>query len=211
MASHELRHPVTAIKGYAQLMRRRGAYSERGVETIFAQAERLERLIDDLMMAAQIEARRLDLHMVETDLVVEARTAVQQMLSTERPIQFESVDDSVPVLVDRQRLGQVLTNLLSNAAKYSPAGSEIWVRVTRDSGEGSVEVVDRGVGLPPDALPHLFTRFYRVAATSGGAKGLGLGLYISRQLVEAHGGRISVESELGVGSTFTVRLPVRVS
>lgn len=211
MASHELRHPVTAIKGYAQLMHRRGTYSEGSVETILGQAERLERLIGDLMMAAQIEARRLDLRLIETDLVAETRAAVQQMLSTDRPIHLEAVDEPVPVLVDRERLDQVLTNLLSNAAKYSPAGSEIWVRVTRSDGEASVEVSDRGAGIPPDALPLLFSRFYRVEATSGGAKGLGLGLYISRQLVEAHGGQIGVESEPGVGSTFTVRLPLRGS
>ncbi len=211
MASHELRHPVTAIKGYAQLMLRRDIYTERSVETILEQAERLERLIDDLMMAAQIEARRLDLRLVETDLVAEARAAVQQILSTDRPIHLEAVDEPVPVLVDQQRFGQVLTNLLSNAAKYSPAGSEIWVRVARGDGEASIEVSDRGAGIPADALPHLFSRFFRVEATSGGAKGLGLGLYISRQLVEAHGGRIGVESEPGVGSTFTVRLPLRGS
>lgn len=211
MASHELRHPVTAIKGYAQLMHRRGTYTELSVETILKQAERLERLIGDLMMAAQIEARRLDLRPVEADLVAEARAAVQQMLSTDRPIHLEAVEEPVPVLVDRERLGQVLANLLSNAGKYSPAGSEIWVRVARGDGEASVEVSDRGVGIPADALPHLFSRFYRVAATSGGAKGLGLGLYICRELVEAHGGWIGVESEPGVGSTFTVRLPLRGS
>lgn len=208
MASHELRHPVTAIKGYAQLMLRRGNYSERSVETILEQTERLDRLIGDLMMAAQIEARRLDLRLVETDLVAEARAAVRQMLSADRQIHLEAVDDPVPVMVDQQRLGQVLSNLLGNAVKYSPAGSEIWVRVTSGEREASVSVVDHGVGIPAGALPHLFSRFYRVAATAEGAKGLGLGLYISRELVEAHGGRISVESEPGVGSTFTVSLPI---
>ncbi len=163
------------------------------------------------MMAAQIEARRLDLRLVETDLVVEARAAVRQMPSADRPIHLEAVDDPVPVMVDQQRLGQVLSNLLANAIKYSPAGSEIWVRVTSDETEASVSVVDRGVGIPADALPHLFSRFYRVAATSQGAKGLGLGLYISREIVEAHGGRISAQSEPGVGSTFTVSLPIKAS
>ncbi len=208
MASHELQQPVTVIKGYAQLMHRSTSYSARGVDTILTQAERLERLIGDLMTASQVEARRLDLRLVEADLVEEARAAVRQMISVRRPIQLDAVDERVPVLVDQQRLGQVLSNLLLNAAKYSPEGAEILVRVTRNDAEARVAVVDRGVGIPVDALPYLFDRFYRVSATSDRVSGLGLGLYISRMLVESQGGHISVESEPGVGSTFTVSLPV---
>lgn len=109
---------------------------------------------------------------------------------------------------DLRRLRQVLANLIENAVKYSPGGGEIVVGVGREEDEASIVVRDQGVGIPAEALPRLFDRFYRVGATVGQAQGLGLGLYITHQLVRAHGGRITVESEVGHGSTFTVRLPV---
>jgi PAS domain-containing protein len=99
-------------------------------------------------------------------------------------------------------------DLLTNAIKYSSGGGEIVVAVSRTGDEARVAVIDRGAGIPPEALPHLFDRFYRVRATAGRAQGLGLGLYITDQLVRAHGGRIAVESEVGRGSTFTVTLPI---
>lgn len=208
MVSHEIRHPLTAIKGYAQLMQSRGTYSERAVDTIVEQARRMERLIDDLMVASQLEAQRLDLRLVPTELVEEVRTAVQQMPFEAHPVRLDAPSEPVPVLADPQRLGQVFANLLSNAAKYSPAGSEIAVRITVEGARARVAVTDRGVGIPAEALPHLFTRFYRVEDTAGQATGLGLGLYLSRRLAEAHGGGIDVESEPGAGSTFTVALPL---
>jgi signal transduction histidine kinase len=113
------------------------------------------------------------------------------------------------VEADPHRLGQVLANLLTNALKYSPEGASVTVRVTRRDDEAVLSVEDRGVGIPPDALPHLFDRFYRVRRTSGRVQGLGLGLYISRRIVDAHGGRIQVTSEPGCGSTFTIALPTR--
>ena len=207
MASHELRTPVTAIKGHAQLMRRQGRYSAGAVDTIVAQADQLGRLIDDLLLASQLEAERLELRPAEVDLVAEARAAAR--LGAEGPaIRVEAPAGPLIVWADRQRLGQVFANLLTNAVKYSPEGGEIVLRVSALAGEARVAVIDRGVGIPPEALPHLFSRFYRVAATAERTQGLGLGLYITRRIVEAHGGRIDVESELGRGSTFTVTLPV---
>ena len=108
---------------------------------------------------------------------------------------------------DRDRLGQVLDNLLSNAVKYSRPGGEIVVRVEPNGSEAWVRVVDEGEGIPPETLPRLFERYYR-ADRSDPKVGLGLGLYIARMLVEAHGGRIWAESTPGQGSTFTIALPV---
>jgi PAS domain S-box-containing protein len=208
MASHELRSPVTAIRGRAQLMRRRGAYSEAAADAIVEQSDRLVRLIDDLLLTARIEADRLDLLLAETDLVAEARTAAEGAAAEGGPIRIEAPTRPMLVQADRHRLAQVFANLLTNALKYSPGGGEVVLRVERGAGEARVHVVDQGVGIPPEALPRLFDRFYRVRETAGHAQGLGLGLYISRRIVEAHGGRIAVESEPGRGSTFTVTLPL---
>lgn len=209
MTSHELRHPVAVITGYAQLIRRRGSYKERELDTILAQSRQLERLIEDLLLASQIEADRLDLRMEELDLTAEARAAVEQMVLSGRDIRLEAPEEQLTILADRQRLGQVFANLLTNAIKYSPNGGQVLVRVGYEEDRATIEVSDQGVGIPPSALPHLFSRFYRVGETMEGTKGLGLGLYITHRIVEAHGGSISVESELGSGSTFTVTLPLQ--
>lgn len=114
---------------------------------------------------------------------------------------------SVVALADRHRLGQVLQNLLDNALKYSDEGEGVAVQVEAAAGEGRVSVADRGVGIAPEALPRLFDRFYRVDQ-AGAPVGLGLGLYIARMLVEAHGGRIWAESTAATGSTFAIGLPL---
>lgn len=208
VTTHELRTPVTGIKGNAQIMKRRGAYSERSVDAIVAQAERLERLINDLLLASQVQTDRLELALEELDLAATARAAVDNLGANESTVRVEMPPQPVLVLVDAHRLNQVVSNLLTNAIKYSPEGAEVTVRVARTEGEAHLSVEDRGVGIPPEALPHLFDRFYRVNGTTGNIQGLGLGLYISRRIVDAHGGRIEVTSETGRGSTFTVTLPL---
>ncbi len=210
MASHELRNPVAAIKGHAQLMRRRGSYSERSIEAIVAQADQLRRLIDDLLLASQIEADRLDLRVAETDLAAEARDAADAARAGRPALRVVAPLEPVVVLADRQRLRQVLANLLTNAIKYSPDGSEVVLGVARADGEAWVTVTDHGVGIQAEALPHVFDRFFRAEGAAERAQGLGLGLYITRRIVEAHGGTIRAESELGRGSTFTVALPLHL-
>jgi PAS domain S-box-containing protein len=210
MASHELRNPVATIKGYAQLMRRRARYHERSLDAIVAHADQLDGLINDLMLASQIEADRLELHATTLDLVTEARTAAEQNREQGYNIRFQSDDDCVPVSIDRQRLAQVFANLLTNAIKYSPGGSEVLMRVSRHADEALVAIIDQGVGISADALPHVFDRFFRAEASARQVQGLGLGLFITRRIVEAHGGAISVSSEVGRGSTFTVKLPVSI-
>lgn len=208
MASHELRNPVAAIRGHAQLMRRRGSYSAPAVETIMAQADQLGRLIDDLLLASQIQAERLDLRLEEVDAAAEARTAAEHLQAQGQDIRVEADDGPLPVRADPQRLAQVFANLLTNAIKYSPAGSEVIVRAQRHGDQAEVAVIDNGIGIPAEALPSVFDRFYRVASNSERAQGLGLGLFITRRIVEAHGGRIAVASEVGRGSMFTISLPL---
>jgi PAS domain S-box-containing protein len=208
LATHELRSPVTGIKGNAQLMQRRAAYSERSVEAIIAQAGKLQRLIDDLMLASQIQADRFTVLPDVIDLVDAARLAVTLVGEEEAAIRVETSHEPIFVSADSHRLNQVLTNLLTNALKYSPDRADVLVRVSHEANEARVSVIDHGVGISAEALPFLFDRFYRAAGAAHQAQGLGLGLYISQRIIEAHGGRIDVESEVGKGSTFTVVLPM---
>lgn len=208
MASHELKNPLAAIRGNAQLMQRRASYSERSVSAIIAQSDQLRRLIDDLLLASQIEADRLTLHLAETDVVAEAQLAAEGLHDEAHPIRVMAPPGPLVVLADQQRLRQVFANLLSNAIKYSPAGGEIVTDVSCVHGAAQIAISDRGIGIPREAIPHLFDRFFRADGAPAQAEGLGLGLYISRRIVEAHGGTIRVESERDHGSTFTVVLPL---
>lgn len=208
MISHELGTPLTAIRGHAQLMLRRGVYAQAQLETIVSATDQLGRLIEDLLLASRLEADRFDLRPAELDLVGVVRATVDNIAGASgRTIHLEAPDERVPVWGDRLRLGQVFTNLLSNAVKYSAAGTDITVRITDSDLEARVAVIDRGVGIPAEDIPHLFSRFYRVASAREGAQGVGLGLYIADRLIHAHGGRLMVASEVGSGSTFTVSLP----
>jgi PAS domain S-box-containing protein len=210
MVTHELRNPLASIRGYAQIMQRRGEYMERGLDVILRQALRLERLIGDLLDVSRAEAGQLHLRRQETDLVALAQAAVDQAraLTRAHEVRFEGPTGPLTGQWDRDRLEQVLQNLLANAMKYAPDGGAIVVRVEELECEARVSVTDEGPGIAPDALPNLFGRFFRTAeARASGAEGLGLGLYISRTLVEAHGGRIWAESTPGQGSTFTFALP----
>ena len=210
MVAHDLKNPLTTIKGYAQLLRRRGAYDERVVETIVAQADRLERLIDDLRDVARIEAGGLVLRRAETDLAALVRGCVEeaQALSGAHAIRLDMPPAPIVGRWDAGRLAQVMGNLLDNAIKYSPRGGEIKVAITAGGDAVQVTVADAGIGMAPEVAARVFERFYR--APGGEAtdrKGLGLGLFISKAVVEAHGGRIAVEATPDTGSTFRVTLP----
>lgn len=207
--THELKTPLTGLRAYAQLMRRRGVYSERAVDTIVAQTQTLGRLIDDLLDVSRLEAGQLDLRRQRLDLLVVVAGAVDaaRPLSSRHDLRLEAPAGPVPVVGDGGRLAQVMHHLLTNAIKYAPAGGEIAVAVRRDGGQALVSVRDHGAGVPPEAMPRLFERFYRTEAARGShIEGLGLGLTICKGLVEAHGGRIWAESTLGEGSTFTFAL-----
>ena len=212
MVGHDLRTPLAALKGTAQLMRRRGTYSERATETILAQTTRMERLLADLGALTEVEAGGLELRREPFDLreLVDEAAGQARRLSERHEVVVFAPDAPVVGAWDRDRLAQVLQNLFSNAVKYSPEGGAIEVRLEVDGGEAKVSVSDRGIGIPAEELPHVFDRFYRARARTR-APGLGLGLYITRMLVEAHGGRVGVASEPGQGSTFTVVLPLATS
>jgi PAS domain S-box-containing protein len=208
MASHDLLTPVTVLRARAQLMQRRQTYDEASVVSILEQASRMERLIKDLREMVRVEGGRLALRREPVDLgeiVHEALTRARTQ-GTQHLLRIEAPRSPIVGLWDRDRLGQVLDNLIGNAIKYSPQSSEIAIRVEATDAEGRVSVEDHGIGIASDVLPRLFERFYQ-GQDPGVSTGLGLGLYISRMLVESHGGRIWAESEPGQGSTFVMALP----
>ncbi|HYI15151.1 MAG TPA: ATP-binding protein, partial [Thermomicrobiales bacterium] len=214
MVTHDLKTPLTSIKGLAQLMLRRESYSQPALETIVSQSNHLERLINDLLDVARMAAGRLDLQFEPVDLGQLAQLAVRQAQATtsRHTIRVEIAEQPIVHDWDGDRIRQVLLNLLTNAIKYSPDGGDIVVRVEDDLAErqACISVRDNGMGIAPEVLPRLFNRFFRAEESLTAGEGLGLGLYISRSLATAHGGRISVESHPGVGSTFTVTLPYDV-
>jgi signal transduction histidine kinase len=191
-------------------MRRRKTYSAEGISTILTQTVRMDRLINDLLDVARSEAGQLELKLSQFELsrFVDDTVASIMPTATEHPIVVEKPDAPIVGEWDADRIGQVLSNLVTNAIKYSPNGTPVRIQVSRDGEMARFAVVDEGPGIDPKLLPKLFQRFYRVEGSNSGAPGLGLGLYISRLLVEAHGGHIEVSSEVGRGSTFCVDLPI---
>ncbi len=217
MASHELRTPVTSIKTYVQWLRRRlikqGDEASSAVLTkIDGELNGLTRLIGELLDITQMETGHLPWHEETFDLnelVREVAEALEH--TTERHQIKREGQGSLPVYADRERICQVLANLLSNAIKYTPQGGTILVRQTKHKEGVTLSVQDSGIGIPHEKQTHLFERFYRVKdAEHENFPGLGLGLYLSAEIVKHHGGQIWVESEPGVGSTFFFTLPVRV-
>lgn len=209
MASHDLTSPLTVLRARAQILQRRQRYDEASVQAILEQTDRMGRLIGDLRELVQVEGGGLSLQLADVDLVAITQDAVTRArtLGSGHTIRGVHPERSLIVHGDRDRLGQVLDNLIGNAIKYTPADGEIVVRVERIGHEAQVSVADQGPGIPADAMPSLFDRFVRGSQVSK-EPGLGLGLYITRMLVEAHHGRVWVTSQLGEGSIFTVALPI---
>lgn len=212
--SHELRTPLTAIMGYAEFVEdeARAAGLDRQiafVAQIIAGARRLERLVDDMLDVARLDAGTFSLRLEESDLVAKAREIATSLLpilnDAQLTLEVEAPETgSVMVLMDRHRIGQVLTNLITNAAKFTPPGGRVRVAVALDGAGVRVDVGDTGRGIPEADFGRLFQRFSQLDAQAGGT---GLGLSIVKSLVEAHGGEVGVSSILGTGSTFWFRLP----
>jgi signal transduction histidine kinase len=211
--SHELRSPLTAIKGYTDSLLDAGPWdsaTEREFLQIIAEsADKLSGLVDNLLDAAKMEAGvlRLDREPVRVERVVWQVATHKRALAPNHPIEV-AIREHLPLAdADPVRVEQVVTNLVENAIKYSPEGGAITVSV-RGGQQLTVSVRDHGVGISAEHADRLFERFYRVdSGLSRSTKGAGLGLYICRSLVEAHGGRIWVESVPGQGSTFSFTLP----
>ncbi len=226
MVSHDLKNPVSVIRGYATLMQRwltpaRPPEVEQlraGVHQIDRAAVALVRQIDELLDTVRLQAGQgVDLTGEPTDLVTLARGVCesQQQTTARHQLRLETTLPSLVGAIDPARIQRVLMNLVANAITYSPAGGEIVVGVQRQeeaaAAWGVLSVRDHGLGIPAADVPHIFARFHRATNVRGRIAGTGLGLTSVRQIVEQHGGSIDVTTAEGVGSTFTVRLPLEAS
>jgi signal transduction histidine kinase len=216
LVSHEFRTPLTSIQGYSELIA--GAVTDPDEVAEFAgiihqEANRLAQLIDDMLLLDQLASRRIHLNIVETSLngVVREVVARAEPNAPAHRFALNLHPDLPPVPADRDRLVQMTACLVANAVKFSPGG-EIGIRTDRDRKRAILEVSDRGVGIPKEALERIFERFQRVdSAPNRALGGRGLGLSLVREIVRLHGGRVWAESTEGVGSTFRVALPLRAS
>ena len=209
--AHELRSPLTSLKGFsATLVKRWDRFTDEQrlqfVETIHADAERMGRIVSEVLDLARLEANRLEIHRQDVKIALVAQQSADHLeaLAGGDRVQVEIADD-LTAHVDPERLGHMLRNLIENAIKFSDEGP-ITVSAARQGDGVAVVVADHGIGITPDRLPELFSG-PAPAGQRSGPSGTGLGLYLTRRLAEAHGGSLAVESDPDVGSTFTLLLP----
>jgi signal transduction histidine kinase len=216
ITSHELRTPLAAIRGFINTLRRRldeltGDETREFLEIVDQQTDRLIHLVEDLLVVSRIEAGKLSV-VSEPVVVSELLDGVTHGLGDEagRIRRIDSADLPTVILADGQRLGQILTNLLQNALKFSAPATNVTLLSERGEGAIRFSVIDEGAGVPREEFQRIFERFHQTdSASTRRSEGAGLGLYITKQLVDAMGGSITIESEVGVGSTFSVTLPER--
>ncbi len=210
--SHELRTPLTVIKGEVGLMRLTNELDEESLRSIEKEVDRLSRLVGDLLLLAQAESGQLPLELKPVELDSVLLDVLQQMtVISSGKVNLRLIEiDQVSVLGDRDRLKQVILNLVANAVNYTPAGGEVRLSLTKKEGRACLIVEDTGPGISPEDLPHIFDRFYRGdrSRKRTESSGFGLGLSIAKWIVERHGGKIEVESQPGQGTRFTVWLPL---
>ena len=215
--SHELRTPVTTIKLYAYLMRRRPEKREQYLDMLEQEADRQARLVEEILQISRLDAGRLEVEPRPTSLneLTEVAFASHQVLARDRGLTLEHhpMEPGPVALMDPQQMMQALNNLVRNAIQYTPEDGRVVISTGKEEAEGRVwataRVADTGMGVPEEELPHIFERFFR------GDKprltqipGTGLGLAIVKEIVELHGGQVTVESQVGEGTTFTVWLPI---
>ncbi|NTU80023.1 MAG: PAS domain-containing sensor histidine kinase, partial [Chloroflexales bacterium] len=221
VAAHELQNPLAALLGTTQLMQQRDAREavlaereRRSLTTLATQGRRLNRLIGNLLDVTRLSANRLTLQLGAVDLRALATQLVEELRPTATRHQLALRLPEAPLVLsgDTLRLEQVVANLLQNALKYSPYGGAVHIELVQHGTDAVLTVTDQGIGIPAEALPRLFTRYYRAPNTAKARiAGLGIGLFVVKEIVERHGGTISVASVEGQGSTFTVTLPLTSS
>lgn len=212
IVAHELRSPLASLLLRAET----AAFAKNPAEALATlaqsveqQVEKLIGIIDDLSDIARIEAGTMRIEPQRADVVSIVRDLLERLAPSYPSHRLiAELPDPISCDVDPARIEQVMTNLVSNASKYSEPGTRIEVRVERDGAFARISVKDEGMGIPPESAPRVFDRFFRTAAGKQKAQGLGLGLFVCKQLVELHGGTIGVDSTLGRGTTFWLRLPV---
>jgi len=215
--SHELRTPLGFIKGYVTTLLREDTEWDEETRKQFLsiiddESDRLRELIDNLLDSSRLQTGTLKMTFSRTRLSPILNDVIQRTISLypEMRLTAEMAEDIPEIEIDGTRIAQVLENFITNAHKYAP-DSPVNIQVQRNDRRLRVSVIDQGPGIPTEHVPHLFERFYRVPETSSSVRGTGLGLYICRKIVEAHGGEIGVESKLGQGSKFYFTLPANIN
>jgi signal transduction histidine kinase len=216
LVSHELRTPLASILGYVEMLREEGVSgpdADHCAEVIERNAARILCLVGDLQLLSQIQSGKMAMEFRSADLAGIAASAVEELRpeAQRKHIDLALSATAIPcLLVDPTRIAQLLGNLLSNAVKFTPDGGRVEIRLGREEGQVALAVTDTGVGIPAADRERIFERFYRTAiARRQAIQGTGLGLTITKAIVEAHHGTIAVDSDEGRGSTFTIRLPIR--
>lgn len=214
--SHDLRAPLTLMRGYATMLTMVGAMNEQQkefVSKILASADQMSELIENLLDLGRIEAGiELALREVPISVLLDSVMNAYRPQAANKQIRLaiEMGDDMAPIEVDATLMRQAIANLVDNALKYTPAKGEVTVRAWQREGQQVVQVEDTGVGIAPTDQARLFERFYRARRKETlNVKGSGLGLAIVKSIVQQHKGRVSVDSKLGQGSTFTIEFPIR--
>jgi len=210
--SHELRTPLTVIKGNVDLMRRMKQFDAESLTSIDQEAGRLTRLVGGLLMLAQAESGKLPLSLkpVELDILITEVFQEMRIIAGNKVRVHLNEIDQMMVNGDRDRLKQVLINLVANAIQYTPQSGDVFLSLAKVGDHARIICRDTGPGIPAEDLPHIFERFYRAekSRTRGTTTGFGLGLSITHWIVEHHGGRIEVDSKEGQGTTFAIWLPL---
>jgi signal transduction histidine kinase len=213
IASHELKTPITSLNASLQLLDRvKDNPSSKVLPPMISQArksmQKISKLVDDLLNVGRIQKGQLPLNKT-TFTISKLLNACCNPIILAGKHKFHIIcDKELKVYADEHRIDQVMTNLINNAVKYAPNSTDISLIIQKEQNVVKVSVKDSGPGIPKDKLPHLFDRYYRVNSTGYQTSGLGLGLYISSEIIKRHGGEIGVESELGKGSTFWFTLPL---
>jgi signal transduction histidine kinase len=212
IASHELRTPLTAMQGSLKTLTQRAHLSEAQQHTLLEmldrQTDRLTRLVEDLLIVSNIEADRVGIRLEQTDMHAVVDTMLEEIGPRSARVSCAIGPDLTSFMTDKQRFGQIGRNLVENALKFSPENSVVRVSIHREPGGLRLEVSDDGRGIAPEDIPRLFERFYQVGgALRRSGEGFGLGLYITKRLVDALDGQITVDTEIGHGTTFKIWFP----
>jgi two-component system sensor histidine kinase ResE len=216
--SHELKTPLTSVQGFAQAIldgtASTSAEQKQAAEVIYNESGRMHRMVLDLLDLARLDAGTADLKMVPVNMHALLDSMAEkfglQAQKNQKTIVVDAPPDLPTLIADGDRLAQVFTNLVDNSLRHTSAGGQVTLQAQSTQTEMEIRVVDTGTGIPADALPHVFERFYQAdLSRPGGEKhGAGLGLAIVHEIVAAHSGRITVRSQEGLGTTFTVHLPL---
>lgn len=217
LAAHELRGPITTIRGYLDMLEEQTeatATPEQKMlmDRLNVSAHRLASYVNNILNASRYDRRHLKLKLAETNVIDIASDIREDMdlraKTVNRSVNWQIPNNLPTVAADRSSIGEVLSNLIDNAIKYSRDGGEVLVTARINGDFVEVAVVDHGIGIPSSVAEHIFSKFYRSHRSSGSVSGSGLGLYISRAIVESHGGQISFQSVEGQGSTFSFTMPI---